>query len=448
MTVTTMNLIAKQTVGESGASSITFSNIPQTYTDLKIVGSSRDNENGNYNNILLSFNGSSSNLSAKLLYGYGSGAGSADSTSAINYQYSTAGTATANTFSNFEIYISNYTSSNYKSMSVDGVTENNATAALTSLEAGLWSNSVAINSITFTPASSKTFQQYTTFSLYGISSNTTTQIYPKASGGDVILNDGTYWWHAFKNSGTFTANQALTADILAVAGGGGGSGGDYGGAGGGAGGLLALASQSISTGSYAITVGAGGPGTTQNTNGVSGGDSYFASLTHAIGGGGGGGVNGGNGVTGGSGGGGGNGGSSNGGSGTAGQGNNGGGGYPVNPWPGGGGGGAGSAGANATSGIGGNGGDGSSTYSSWGLATSTGDNRSGTVYFAGGGGGGLYISGSQAGSGGYGGGGAGKNQGTGGSNATANTGGGGGGAGAGNTGTNGGSGIIIVRYAI
>ena len=35
--VSTLTLIAKQTVGANGASSVTFSNIPQTYTDLKVV---------------------------------------------------------------------------------------------------------------------------------------------------------------------------------------------------------------------------------------------------------------------------------------------------------------------------------------------------------------------------------------------------------------------------
>jgi hypothetical protein len=54
-------------------------------------------------------------------------------------------TATANTFGNTEFYIPNYTSSNYKSFSVDGVTENNATAAF-ALYAGLWSNTAAITS--------------------------------------------------------------------------------------------------------------------------------------------------------------------------------------------------------------------------------------------------------------------------------------------------------------
>ena len=39
---TTLNLISKQTVGSAGASSITFSNIPQTYTDLKVIISGRD----------------------------------------------------------------------------------------------------------------------------------------------------------------------------------------------------------------------------------------------------------------------------------------------------------------------------------------------------------------------------------------------------------------------
>ena len=51
------NLIATTTVGSSGAASIVFSGIPQTYTDLKIVTSMRSNYSGIQDDCVLEFNG-------------------------------------------------------------------------------------------------------------------------------------------------------------------------------------------------------------------------------------------------------------------------------------------------------------------------------------------------------------------------------------------------------
>lgn len=162
--------IASTEVGSAGASSINFTSIPSGYTDLKLVLSLRGSDANNYVNSRISFNGSTSGYSSKLLYGTGSGTGSLNNsvTTAVDYSaYGTGSIATANTFGNTEIYIPNYTSSNNKSLSVDQVSENNATTVITALTAGLWSNSAAINQVTITP-SVGTFAQYTTATLYGI----------------------------------------------------------------------------------------------------------------------------------------------------------------------------------------------------------------------------------------------------------------------------------------
>jgi hypothetical protein len=103
-----------------------------------------------------------------LLYGTGSTTGSASiSLAGLVWVFETVpSTATANTFSNGEIYIPNYTSSNFKSVSADNVQENNATAADGYLVSGLWSNTSPINSISI--ASGSNFAQHSTFHLYGI----------------------------------------------------------------------------------------------------------------------------------------------------------------------------------------------------------------------------------------------------------------------------------------
>jgi hypothetical protein len=160
----TYKLISSVTVGSGGAASMVFSSIPQTYTDLLIKVSARgvgiDNQ--------LTFNGSTSNNSSRYLFGNGASAISGSDASNIQLQGSTESGNTANTFGNMEIYIPNYTSANYKSVSIDAVTENNATTAYAFLSAGLWSNTAAITSATITNSSGN-YVQYSTAYLYGIS---------------------------------------------------------------------------------------------------------------------------------------------------------------------------------------------------------------------------------------------------------------------------------------
>ena len=168
----TMTLIASSTVGSGGASSIDFSSIPSTYTDLCVKLSVRSNNAGTgYQSINISFNGSSSNKSGRYLIGNGSSAssGSLSTDMFLIYSLQDAGT-TASTFASSELYIPNYSSSNYKSSSADAVTENNATSAGIGMTANLWSNTAAINQITLTTQSGN-FVQYSTAYLYGVKSS-------------------------------------------------------------------------------------------------------------------------------------------------------------------------------------------------------------------------------------------------------------------------------------
>jgi len=165
----TYTLIGSNTVGSGGAASVTFSSIPATYTDLVVKLSARTTRAYLEDSVFLRFNSdSASNYVRRNIYSDGatvaSGGGSYTS---IDF-YVCGDTATASTFGNAEIYIPNYTGANYKSVSFDGVTENNATTALSLLEAGIWNSTSAITSISLTP-NAGTFKQYSTFTLYGIS---------------------------------------------------------------------------------------------------------------------------------------------------------------------------------------------------------------------------------------------------------------------------------------
>lgn len=160
--------IATVTVGSGGTSSINFNSIPSTYTDLCLKISSRSTVSGVNDYPVIKFNGVGTSYSLVTVVGNGSAASSYTDT--LVYAVGAGGTQTANTFGNSEFYIPNYAGATNKSVSIDGVNENNATNATTALTAGLWSDTPAITSIAITPFNAgQTFVQYTTATLYGIS---------------------------------------------------------------------------------------------------------------------------------------------------------------------------------------------------------------------------------------------------------------------------------------
>lgn len=160
--------IASVTVGSGGASTIDFTSIPSTYTDLCVKVSVRYSASGDASSYIR-FNGDSgSNYKRIILYGDGSAAASASATANAAYAGAIGlSTFTANTFASNEIYIPNYAGSSQKSLSVDGVSENNATLVYTIFNANLWTNTSAITSMSIFP-SGGTFNQYSTATLYGI----------------------------------------------------------------------------------------------------------------------------------------------------------------------------------------------------------------------------------------------------------------------------------------
>ena len=161
----TYSKLAESTVGSGGSSTITFSNIPQNYTDLVLKTSLRLSAAADWCG--LTINGNTANFSGRELTGNGT---SATSYTRTTYQFIVIANQsgyTASTFSNSELYFPNYAGSTNKSFSADQVQETNATAANSMLDAFLWSNTTAINQLTITP-SAGTFVQYSTAYLYGV----------------------------------------------------------------------------------------------------------------------------------------------------------------------------------------------------------------------------------------------------------------------------------------
>lgn len=435
----------------STTASVTFSNIPQNYTDLKIVVSAR-NSGSSTPDLWIRMNGLTTGYSGRFLSGNGASAGSGTrSVSAWAVGVVGSSSTTSSTFTNQEVYIPNYSSSNPKSVSSDSVQEDNATTAYMYIFANLQSSTAAITSLTCLLEDSTSFLSGSTFTLYGISNGV------KATGGTLTVAGG-YAYHTFTSTGSFLPSQQIKgAEVLVVAGGGGGA--RRHGGGGGAGGLSYGAYQTFNAGqTYTALVGAGGAGGATSSSGTTGGNSVIgqvisngggagvggASKSLAIGGSGGGSADYGTSAT--------VGGTANQGNtgGAIGYGNNGGAGKDngSNSLASGGGGGSGAVGQNApTTTQPGNGGIGLSTWSTWHSITGTGVLSSGLYYIAAGGGGSSFNQ-SAFGTGGIGGGGAGSSTGAA-TSGTANTGSGGGGQGDDNSASgSGGSGLIIIRYPI
>jgi hypothetical protein len=166
----TYTLIQAVTVGSGGVASIDFTSIPATYTDLLVKLSGRSSRSAaDLEEFLLTFNNNTSSYSEKWLRSAGTSVSSSSFSGSSIQQLGQPGAgATANTFGNWEFYIPNYAGSNYKSLSLDGVTENNASNAYLYIHAGLWSNTAAITSIKLSAGSYLAVEHSTAY-LYGIS---------------------------------------------------------------------------------------------------------------------------------------------------------------------------------------------------------------------------------------------------------------------------------------
>jgi hypothetical protein len=161
-----MKLIESKTLA-TAAASIEFTSIPQDGTDLLVLTALRNSTPATgWADALIRPNGATTNLSSKALYGTGSTAGSLPNSTDI-YHQAVNGGSTSNTFSNSIIYITNYAGNTAKSISVDTVTEQNTTAALQAITAGLWNNTAAITSLTIVP-SADSFEAGCIISLYKI----------------------------------------------------------------------------------------------------------------------------------------------------------------------------------------------------------------------------------------------------------------------------------------
>lgn len=166
----TFTLINAITVGSGGQATVTFSSIPSTYTDLCLKLSFRDSSANDRRILFVRFNGGTSGYVDRSIRGYnGSVASQTDNggPNSVAVWDMPAANATASTFSNIEIYIPNYAGSTNKSVSADGVGENNAAnGAIAGITAGSSTLTSAITSIDL--FASANIVEHSTAYLYGI----------------------------------------------------------------------------------------------------------------------------------------------------------------------------------------------------------------------------------------------------------------------------------------
>lgn len=167
-----MTLVQTITLG-SDAAAIEFTSIPQTGKDLMLLINSRAaNLNGK-----ITFNSDTSAVyNYRNLFGDGQSTYTGSGTNelylqslAIHEPRDFNGTNnTVGIFSNGQLYISNYTGSQNKSVSLDSVIEINANESYQALVGGRWSQTSAITSITIQTTSGNVLAT-SSISLYIIS---------------------------------------------------------------------------------------------------------------------------------------------------------------------------------------------------------------------------------------------------------------------------------------
>lgn len=168
----TFILINSATVGSGGASSVSFTNIPPTFKDLVVKASVRSTRSGAAEDgmgVVINGNGATSwTLNSANGSSFLSGTSSSLGFGNAFTGRIPASTALANSFGNWELLIADYASANFKTYSLDAVTENNSSnAAFMSMQASYLNITSQVNSVVLS-ASNATLAQYSTFSLYGI----------------------------------------------------------------------------------------------------------------------------------------------------------------------------------------------------------------------------------------------------------------------------------------
>ena len=163
--------IATQTISGSTTSTITFSSIPSTYTDLVLVANIASGGGGDIYMAQLNSDTSlsSTNYSQTLLYADGSTVAAYEN---LNYPVLFLGYmpgTSSNTFSTTISHFMNYANTaSYKTVLSQTSDTTNVVGAAIGIMSNLWRNTAAISTITLLTQNSTGYKVGSTLSLYGI----------------------------------------------------------------------------------------------------------------------------------------------------------------------------------------------------------------------------------------------------------------------------------------
>lgn len=156
----------------STGGSLTFNNIPQTYTDLLITASIKDNTSGGGvgQTLYMTFNNDgSANYSSRWLESNGTDRYTVANSNQTGFRLGVVQStgATAGMYSNLEIYIPNYTGNMFKSHLSEYVTVNSGTGVFLGTDTGVWRGNAGITTIGI--GTGFALNQFTSWDLYGLS---------------------------------------------------------------------------------------------------------------------------------------------------------------------------------------------------------------------------------------------------------------------------------------
>ena len=161
----TYSQIATQTLG-SAASSVTFSSIPQTYTNLVLISVCSTSRVSSNASVDIQFNSdTSTNYSNTFMYGDGT---TTTSSRASNATSIWIGQTIGNSSTNPEIQITNINNYNNTTTYKTVLSRGNHPSQLVLASVGLWRNTAAITSIKLINEGGNNFIAGNTFTLYGI----------------------------------------------------------------------------------------------------------------------------------------------------------------------------------------------------------------------------------------------------------------------------------------
>jgi len=161
-----VKLIQTTTLGAS-ALNITFTSIPQGYTDLVAVISGRTDRAAVDDAIIIRFNSdnTSGNYAGRRLWGLANAENADGVYSILGFS---GATATTNTFGSEQVFFPDYTSARVKSFFAEGGGIGLNTSQPFGIVGARWTGTAAITSIAFTSSTGSNIVAGSTISLYGI----------------------------------------------------------------------------------------------------------------------------------------------------------------------------------------------------------------------------------------------------------------------------------------